>query len=383
MRYLQPCIAILTAFLVSCTPAWGTPEVIEPTREFLETGTQEPPATETIPYTPTAEEKHLWISPAVPVKLVEEAGKLGFLFVETQVNADIQLTTVAEPVSGSTTWIYALVAPFPTIVDGVTYEDLRSAWTGTGGEAYSGIPLRMSEATLAALSSLWGSPSPEAVLVESADQLLESAWTAGTAWAIIPFEEVVPKWKVLTIDGNSPIHNDFDPSIYPLQVTFALEPPLFGLPLTNRDPGKLTTLIMTGVTAMTRATADRMEKKGVSYPGEDVRETFLSADLLHISNEIPFNPDCPTPDPYTESLRMCSDPKYVQLLEEIGTDIVELTGNHFQDFGSEATLFTLDMYDDRGWVYFGGGRTQEDAREPTLVIHNGRVFATDLTEPAF
>ena len=233
-------------------------------------------------------------------------------------------------------------------------------------------------------SATWGPGlrAFEAGRAAQARKLLESAWTAGTAWAIIPFEEVVPKWKVLTIDGDSPIHNDFDPSSYPLQVTFALEPPLFGLPLTNRDPAKLTTLIMTGVTAMTRATADRMEKKGVSYPGEDVRETFLSADLLHISNEIPFNPDCPTPDPYTESLRMCSDPKYVQLLEEIGTDIVELTGNHFQDFGSEATLFTLDMYDDRGWVYFGGGRTQEDAREPTLVIHNGNKLAFMGCNPA-
>jgi poly-gamma-glutamate synthesis protein (capsule biosynthesis protein) len=139
---------------------------------------------------------------------------------------------------------------------------------------------------------------------------------------------------------------------------------------------------MTGVTAMTRATADKMETKGISYPGEEVKETFLAADLLHISNEIPFNPDCPTPDPYTESLRMCSDPKYIGLLEEIGTDIVELTGNHFQDFGSEATLFTLNMYDERGWEYFGGGRNQEEAKRPTLITHNGNRLAFIGCNPA-
>jgi len=31
-------------------------------------------------------------------------------------------------------------------------------------------------------------------------------------WAVIPFEKIEPKWKVIAIDGQSPIHNDFDSS---------------------------------------------------------------------------------------------------------------------------------------------------------------------------
>ncbi len=376
------CAALLAACLAGCAPAWGTPVETETASIPTTFETQTASATETIPATSTPEVQSLWISPAVPVGLVREADKLGFTRIETAELANFRLNVVPEPISGSTTWIYALVAPFPTITDGVAFSDIQSAWLGAGSGAFGGVPLRMSAETMAAFSLTWGIPAPGATLVEEADQLLENSWETGTAWAIVPFEELSPKWKVLTIDGNSPIRNDFDPSGYPLQVTFSLEPALFGLPTSNRDPSKLTTLIMTGVTAMTRATADRMETKGISYPGEDVKETFLAADLLHISNEIPFNPDCPTPDPYTESLRMCSDPKYVGLLEEIGTDIVELTGNHFQDFGSDATLFTLNMYDERGWVYFGGGRNLEEAKKPILITHNGNRLAFIGCNPA-
>jgi poly-gamma-glutamate capsule biosynthesis protein CapA/YwtB (metallophosphatase superfamily) len=63
------------------------------------------------------------------------------------------------------------------------------------------------------------------------------------------------------------------------------------------------------------------------------------------------------------------------LLEMVGTDVVELTGNHFQDYGSVATLQTLEMYKERGWPYFGGGANLEDARKPALITHNGNRFA--------
>jgi poly-gamma-glutamate capsule biosynthesis protein CapA/YwtB (metallophosphatase superfamily) len=79
---------------------------------------------------------------------------------------------------------------------------------------------------------------------------------------------------------------------------------------------------------------------------------------------------------------MCSDPKYIELLEDIGTDIVELTGNHFQDYGSEATLNTLDMYDTRDWVYYGGGRNQLEAQKPIVITHNGNKLAFIGCNPA-
>mgnify|MGYP003338920834 CR=1 FL=1 len=54
-------------------------------------------------------------------------------------------------------------------------------------------------------------------------QLLDTAWSELPSWALVPFESLDPKWKVLTIDGQSPIRKKFDISTYPLVVPFALQ----------------------------------------------------------------------------------------------------------------------------------------------------------------
>jgi poly-gamma-glutamate synthesis protein (capsule biosynthesis protein) len=74
-------------------------------------------------------------------------------------------------------------------------------------------------------------------------------------------------------------------------------------------------------------------------------------------------------------LRFCSDPDYIALLEEVGTDIVELTGDHFGDWGPEAMRYTLEMYEQRGWTYYGGGYDRKDARQARLIEHNGNKIA--------
>jgi poly-gamma-glutamate synthesis protein (capsule biosynthesis protein) len=147
------------------------------------------------------------------------------------------------------------------------------------------------------------------------------------------------------------------------------------MPASNRQPNRLTTVALTGVTALVRATAFTMHRNGITYPAEDIGGILKGADLTHISNEIPFTPDCPAPDPTQAGLRFCSDPDYIVLLEEVGTDIVELTGDHFGDWGSEAMLYTLDMYDQRDWEYYGGGYNRNDARKALLIEHNGNRLA--------
>lgn len=75
----------------------------------------------------------------------------------------------------------------------------------------------------------------------------------------------------------------------------------------NYDPGKLTTVIMTGVTALVRATAKTMDVKGILYPGDFfLRDTLREADVLHINNEVPFYGGCPEPDPNQARQIFCS-----------------------------------------------------------------------------
>ena len=136
--------------------------------------------------------------------------------------------------------------------------------------------------------------------------------------------------------------------------------------LDNRDPARLAIVAMTGVTALVRGTAVRMEEKGVTYPGEKIRDWLKSADIAHISNEVSFYDNC-RPPTRNDGTTMCSNWKYMELLRYVGTDIVELTGNHTWDYGAANLIPTIEGYEKEGWKIFGGGRNLEESRKPAYI----------------
>src|SRR4030042_723992 len=352
-----------------------TPQSIAPllTTEPSETSALIPTAS------PTQPASFVWLPPDLP-EMFRSAFILpaGYNLTEDPSKAEISLGLGGQNPQKEIQWIYALVAPFPTITDGITTDTLRSAWAGITVSPFNDSPLLMDGSTFNVLSLAWGSPAKGAVQVFPADELLDYAWAHNPSWAIIPFEKLNPRWKVLAVDGQSPVRKDFNSSNYSLTIPFVLSnhldlgPGNFNLPATNRDANHLTTVAMTGVTAMVRATAFAMENYGVTYPAQDIGPILADADITHISNEIPFSPDCPYPIPRSDSLVFCSNPSYIDLLKEVGTDIVELTGDHFMDYGPEATLYTLQMYDDLDWPYFGGGVNADEARPPILLENNAK-----------
>ena len=257
--------------------------------------------------------------------------------------------------------------PFPTVTDGITSDELDMAWTqGTVPAPFSGHPLLMDEFTLDAIDRVWDTPASGLVRTVASDQLLDAAWSDLGSWAIVPFEALEPKWKVLTIDGQSPIRKNFDISKYPL---------VTNSDSANYDPSKLTTVIMTGITALVRATAYTMELKSVTYPGEKVRDLLREADIAHVANHVPFSTGCTFPKPDQVRLVFCSDPKYIDLFTDIGVDLVELTGHHFEDYGPKATLETIAIYNAHNIVYFGGGADKQDSIKPALFEDHGNKIA--------
>lgn len=324
----------------------------------------------------------VWLAPYLPEKMRSSIVMPdGYVITDNKNVADATLNVDSQKLTPSIKWIYALVAPFPTVPDGITFQELQAIWTGAQIEKTIEAPLLMDSGTLDVLTAFWGPPTGEAVQVLPADQLLDQAWSNHPSWAIIPFESLEPRWKVLTLDGQSPVRKDFDPVVYPLTIPFtlsdtsSLEPGQIGLPPSNRDAGRLTTVILTGVTAMVRATAWTMEHKGITYPAEDIGSILSQADITHISNEIPFSPDCPFPSPTQETLVFCSNPSYIELLKAVGTDIIDLSGDHFMDYGADATLYSLQMYKDQGWPYYAGGANAEEARQPVRIENNGNKIA--------
>ncbi|MBI5840345.1 MAG: CapA family protein [Chloroflexi bacterium] len=367
--------AILVSIIINaCQPSlWGTPP---PPPTFVPpsataTFTPSPPAPTA---TSTSVPEALWINPAIPASLRETAQSWGLTLAQDKQSATIHFD-LSQKDNSQINWIYALVAPFPTVTDSITRNDLRAAWSASLSGPFGGLPLLMDESTLAVFTAEWGEPAAGAVKVVPADQLLNTAWNEMPSWAIIPFESIEPKWKVLVVEDQSPIRKDFNAASYPLVGHFSLtsvsQLPKVDLPATNRDPSKLTTLALTGVTALVRATAKTMDVKGITYPGEDIRDMLREADITHINNEVPFYAGCPDPDPNQLKEVFCSAPRYIELLTDIGTDVVELSGDHFADYGTTAMYETLKIYNDNKLPYYGGGENVEDGRKPLLMEVNG------------
>jgi len=315
-------------------------------------------------------------------RTVVEADQVHFIW-RTDAPADVVLTSrIPESAEVFGRWIYAVAAPFLTVDDDVTSADLRLAWQGSPSGPFTLHPLMATTDTVASLVELWGPPGESSVRLVAADQLLAEA-EAVDGWAILPFHTLMPEWKVLRVEDISLLEKGVDLSAYPLQLPLYVEnrrgPEVdaFLAPaasvLTNRDESQMTVVVMTGVTAMTRATARLMDAKGVTYPAQDIQHWFNDADFVHISNEVSFKPDCVAEGSGTMSF--CSHDSYIALLEEINVNIIELTGNHLEDKGSQWVDYSLDLYRDRGWQWFGGGANQLEASRPLTLTHNGNRIA--------
>jgi hypothetical protein len=304
-------------------------------------------------------------------------------FVWTDAGGAVLLTDqasgAAEPVG---VWTFAVAAPFYTVEDEVTSADLRATWQGTPSGPFTARPLLATADSAAALASLWGAPAEGGVRLVTDDGLLSAAQAEG-GWALLPFDALVPEWKVLRLDGISLLEKGRDLSDYPLQVPLFLNtqarPEVRGLldiagsPFTNRDESQLTLVVMTGVTAMTRATAQLMDRRGITYPALDILPWFEDADFVHISNEVSFKPDCVAEGSGTMSF--CSHDSYIELLELLNVNVIELTGNHLEDKGTQWVDYSLDMYRERGWQWFGGGANQLEGSLPLTLTHNGNRIA--------
>jgi poly-gamma-glutamate synthesis protein (capsule biosynthesis protein) len=74
-------------------------------------------------------------------------------------------------------------------------------------------------------------------------------------------------------------------------------------------------------------------------------------------------------------MRFCSPPNSIDTLKAIGADVIELTGNHNNDYGSQYNTTTIEAYKEEGMEYFGGGLDTEDASKPYITTVDGTSIA--------
>ncbi len=97
------------------------------------------------------------------------------------------------------------------------------------------------------------------------------------------------------------------------------------------------------------------------------------ADLMCLNNEFTYSNGGVPLEGKAYTFR--AKPERVEILKELGVDIVKLANNHVYDYGKEALLDTFTTLEDAGIAYMGAGRNLEEAMEPVYVELQGKTIA--------
>lgn len=116
------------------------------------------------------------------------------------------------------------------------------------------------------------------------------------------------------------------------------------------------------------------DKSGISALADEEMLSYMQdTDLFILNHEFVFSNRGEAMADKEYTLR--NDPKYVKILQELGTDVVSIANNHILDFGQDAFLDTIDTLKEAEIDYAGGGRNIEEATAPVVRTIHGQTFA--------
>ncbi len=186
---------------------------------------------------------------------------------------------------------------------------------------------------------------------------------------IIPLKKLTPTQKLLAIDDHYFLNNPAKGAIYQIfqfngadseRVIATLQKKTIQLPAKNQ----ILSFAQTGVTALSRRLNAVATQKSATYLSERIAPFLKEFDLTHISNEVSFAEPCSS---NSSSTVLCSSPQMLDVIKAIGTDIVELTGNHLNDYGATANQSSIDQYHALKMQTFGGGKDESSAKVPLKI----------------
>lgn len=217
--------------------------------------------------------------------------------------------------------------------------------------------LTVSEATRAALSAYGVVLSPDIKTLDTAEAVQNDLFRDRSRWTILPWGALNLRLRVLMIGGQHPV--DILESGYAL--AFESDTPDF-------DPNKLSRVMISGVTALARGTTVALDSNGVEWAAEALAPLTTRADIFHISSEASAIEGCPSVDAprLGGNSSFCAKPEHLRLFSLLGADLIELSGNHNNDYGYQAYDDTLDALHAEGFATVGGGRTLAAARTPFI-----------------
>jgi len=98
-----------------------------------------------------------------------------------------------------------------------------------------------------------------------------------------------------------------------------------------------------------------------------------SVDIMMINNEFAYTNRGEAIPGKAYTFR--ADPSRVNLLDELGVDLVSIANNHVYDYGPDGMYDTLATLDEKGLPYAGAGYNLDDAMRPVYLICNGQKIA--------
>ncbi|MCU0479588.1 MAG: CapA family protein [Anaerolineae bacterium] len=255
------------------------------------------------------------------------------------------------PIDSSGMALFLPVVAFPSIQSSIENSRLVTIQSGLLDNNFV-----VSDAVANQLVAL-GVELPIGTTIIPADRLYNTLWRDTGKFTLLPFDQITPRYRVLMVDELHPL-DQLDR--YPFAFWDGGTP--------NFYPSRLTRVLMTGVTALTRDTTIALDKNGTDWAVSAILPYTQNADFFHISNEVSFVADCPRVGMST--FNFCSKPAHFDILTALDVDIVELSGNHNNDYGYEAYIETLNWYAENGMSVIGGGRTLSEAQTPYIFEHN-------------
>jgi enterochelin esterase-like enzyme len=255
--------------------------------------------------------------------------------------------------TGYELWIPA--GGFPTLNTSITSEELAGLLNGELNER-----LVLSQSSFDYLTAKGFVFHPD-TFVTADDTLDFHLWQDKNLFTLIPFDALTLRFRPLWVD-DVPVVDQLD--TYPL--VWESDTP-------NYSASRLTRITLSGTTAVARNMIPAIDKIGIEAATSGIRDYVLLSDFFQVTNEASIAPTCPQ---YTSEVlggnnSLCMKPEHADLFRLLDVDVVDLTGNHINDFGYEVLSNTLDYFRGLGIQLVGGGQTKAAGREPLILEHNG------------
>lgn len=148
--------------------------------------------------------------------------------------------------------------------------------------------------------------------------------------------------------------------------------------MTDHDPPTIT-FGAVGDVGLRRGVAEGMQRHGMEWPFEPMRDELARADLLFGNMETVLVPQ-DYPEEELEPMGMIAPfpaQDCARVLAEAGFDVLNLAANHVLDAGVVGMEATQAALEEAGIATFGVGHSQENARRPRIVTVGGSAGSTD------